>query len=76
MAPLTSVSGLASGIDFQGLADAIIAARRAPLRAIQKQITGSEQRSQAYLSLESRLRGLQETARSLESAGTLVRKDV
>lgn len=74
MAPLSSVSGLASGIDFQALADAIIAARRAPIRALESQITGHERRSQAYLSLESRLRAVQEAARVLASASDLVRE--
>jgi len=72
MSPLTSVSGLASGIDFQSLADAIMESRRAPIRKLESRIATNEARSEVYVSLESRLESLRSTSRSLQSATALL----
>jgi flagellar hook-associated protein 2 len=72
LAPLTSVSGLASGIDFQSLAEAIIESRRGPIRRLEQTISTNNARSEAYVSLEARFRSLQSTARSLQNATNLL----
>lgn len=76
MSPLSSVSGLASGIDFQSLTDAIIAQRRAPIRRLEGQIDGQKLRSEAYLSLESQLSSLRAATQPLENASGLVGNQV
>jgi flagellar hook-associated protein 2 len=72
LTPLTSVSGLASGIDFQSLADAILQAKRAPIRRLEQTIAANNARSAAYVSLEARFQSLQNSSRSLQSATNLL----
>ncbi|TVP45404.1 MAG: hypothetical protein EA350_09455 [Gemmatimonadales bacterium] len=71
-APLTSIGGLASGIDFPALTDAIMTSRAAPIRKLEGRIEANQARSEAYLSLEARLMGLKAAAGELDRARSLV----
>ncbi len=76
MSPLTTVGGIASGIDFTALADAIIEARAAPNRALERKIADNQTKSAAYLSLNGRLSALRDAGRELENASTLIGRNV
>jgi flagellar hook-associated protein 2 len=69
--PLTSIGGLASGIDFPALTDAIIASRARPIRALEARIQTNQARSEAYLTLEAQLKALQSAAQALENPTAL-----
>lgn len=69
--PLTSIGGLASGIDFPALTDAIIGSRLRPVRVLEQRIQGNQLRSDAYLSLSSRLQALQSASSSLANPTAL-----
>lgn len=70
--PLTSIGGLASGIDFPALTDAIIASRAKPIRALEARIQTNQARSEAYLTLEAQLTALKSAAQGLESPSSLM----
>src|SRR5690606_9651565 len=65
MAGLTSVSGLASGIQWQDLIAQIIEAKSRPKKLVEAQIERLQARSNAWSTLGDRIRTLQEAAERL-----------
>src|SRR5690606_26793582 len=65
MAGLTSVSGLASGVQWLDLIDQIIEAKSRPKKLVEAQIARLQARSNAWSTLGDRIRTLQEAAERL-----------
>jgi len=65
MAGLTSVSGLASGVQWLDLIDQIIEAKSRPKKLVEAQIERLQARSSAWSTLGDRIRTLQEAAERL-----------
>ena len=63
-----SVSGVASGIDFQAAIDAIIGARRIPVVTIENRISDNEEKVLALNDLDSLLTTLQTNISGLRGA--------
>ena len=73
MEPIATISGLATGIDFRGLVDQIMAAESRPLAQIQRQIDKVSIRSAAWEDFRARIDELRGAASKL-SDGTAFRR--
>jgi flagellar hook-associated protein 2 len=65
MDPIASFSGLASGIDFQGMVDQLIAIDSRPIRLYQQQIDDAQSRSSAWSTFRGGVEALEARAAEL-----------
>ncbi|MFN3201823.1 MAG: flagellar filament capping protein FliD [Bradymonadia bacterium] len=63
-----SISGLASGLDVDGIINQLLTLERAPITSLQQKIVDAEQRNASYSDLSGRLGSLRSAARDLNSS--------
>ena len=71
MASLTSISGIASGIDFPALVDQIVALERRPIDRLQASIDQGTKRKAAIESFRMALGGLKSSLAALKDGSAL-----
>jgi flagellar hook-associated protein 2 len=76
MEPLSSVSGIASGVNFRDLVDAIIAAQRQPIDRARQAISEANARRAALDSYRTSLAKLRDAAQKLASDGAFDARSV
>lgn len=76
MPPISSFSGLLSGIDFQSLIDEIIRAESEPIRQMEGRISRIQRRSDAFVSFEGKVQSFEGAAETLREGDVFDRRTV
>ncbi len=71
MEPVSSFSGLISGIDFQALADAVAASESRPIRVLESKVAGLNARSAAFRQFEALAQVVEKAAADLREGDAL-----